>query len=130
MHAELAQLADRTAARLRSQGWLAETIVVKIRRKDFRTYTRRCPIRPATQQTRAIVAAAEKLLDGWLAEQPRAAIRLLGVGATDLTEAPQLDLFTVPEADRNQHLDATIDDIRAKFGNKALSRGSSMTKNR
>jgi DNA polymerase-4 len=130
MHAELAQLADRTAARLRSQGWLAETIVVKIRRKDFRTYTRRCPIRPATQQTRAIVAAAEKLLDGWLVDQPRAAIRLLGVGATDLTEAPQLDLFTVPEADRNQHLDATIDDIRAKFGNKALSRGSSMTKNR
>lgn len=129
MHAELAQLADRTAARLRSQGWLAETIVVKIRRKDFRTYTRRGPIRPATQQTRAIAAAAAKLLDGWLVEQPRAAIRLLGVGATHLTEAPQLDLFTAPEAARNQHLDATIDDIRAKFGSKALSRGSSV-KNR
>lgn len=126
LHAELAQLTDRTAARLRSQGWLAETVVVKIRRKDFKTYTRQSPLRPATQQTRPLLDAATKLLDEWLREQPRAAVRLLGVGATDLTSTPQLELFKVPEAGRNQHLDAAIDDIRAKFGNDAVARGSSL----
>jgi DNA polymerase-4 len=126
LHAELAQLTDRTATRLRSQGWLAETVVVKIRRKDFKTYTRQSPIRPATQQTRPLLDAATKLLNEWLREQPRAAVRLLGVGATDLTSTPQLELFTVPEASRNQHLDAALDDIRAKFGNDAVARGSSL----
>jgi DNA polymerase IV len=126
LHAELAQLADRMAGRLRSQGWLAERVVVKIRRKDFKTYTRQCRIRPATQETKPLAAAAAKLLDEWLEAQPRAAVRLLGVGASDLTSAPQLDLFAVPESKRNQHLDAAIDGIRAKFGKSALSRGSSL----
>jgi DNA polymerase-4 len=126
LHAELARLTDRTAARLRSQGWLAEKVVVKIRRKDFKTYTRQSPLRPATQQTRPLLEAATKLLDEWLREQPRAAVRLLGVGATDLTSTPQLELFTVPETSRNQHLDTALDDIRAKFGSDAVARGSSL----
>lgn len=126
LHAELARLADRVASRVRAQGWLAQTVMVKIRRKDFRTFSRQCPLRPATDQTRPLAAAAAKLLDEWLQEQPRAQIRLLGVGATDLTLAPQLDLFAVPESRRNQHLDTTIDNIRAKFGSGALARGSSL----
>ena len=126
MHAELAQLTDRMASRLRSQGWLAETVVVKIRRKDFRTYTRQCPIRPATQDTRPLAVAAARLLDEWREEQPTAAVRLLGVGASDLTRAPQLDLFAMPASQRDQHLDAAIDGIRAKFGSDALSRASSL----
>ena len=126
LHAEIARLTDRTAARLRSQEWLAQTVVVKIRRKDFKTYTRQSPIRPATQQTRPLLEAATKLLDEWLREQPRAAVRLLGVGATDLTSTPQLELFIAPEVSRNQHLDTALDDIRAKFGKDAVARGSSL----
>jgi DNA polymerase-4 len=130
MHAELAALADRTAGRLRTQGWLAERVVVKIRRGDFKTYTRQRAIKPPTQETRPIAAAAAGLLDEWLKLQPRAAIRLLGVGATDLTSSSQLDLFAVPESARNQHLDAAIDGIRAKFGTAALARGSSLRRRR
>jgi DNA polymerase-4 len=126
LHAELAELADRTAARLRAQGWLSERVTVKIRRHDFKTYTRQCAVRPATQETRPLAAAAAKLLDEWLTAQPRTPIRLLGVGAGDLTAQPQLDLFSIPESKRNQHLDAALDDIRAKFGNSAVSRASSL----
>jgi DNA polymerase IV len=126
MHAQLAQLTDRMTARLRTSGWLAGSIVVKIRRKDFKTYTRRCQIRPVTHDTRPLAQAAAKLLDEWLRRQPRAAVRLLGVGASDLTIAPQLDLFAAPESKRNQHLDAAIDGIRAKFGADALGRASSL----
>jgi DNA polymerase-4 len=126
MHAELAQLTDRMTARLRTSSWLAGSVVVKIRRKDFKTYTRRCQIRPVTHDTRPLAQAAAKLLDEWLRRQPRAAVRLLGVGASDLTIAPQLDLFAAPESKRNQHLDAAIDGIRAKFGADALGRASSL----
>ena len=126
LHAELAELADRTAARLRAQGWLSERVTVKIRRHDFKTYTRQCAVRPATQETRPLAAAAAKLLDEWIAAQPRTPIRLLGVGAGDLTAQPQLDMFSMPESKRNQHLDAALDDIRAKFGNSAVSRASSL----
>jgi DNA polymerase-4 len=126
LHAELAQLADRTAARLRAQGWLSERVTVKIRRHDFKTYTRQCAVRPATQETKPIAAAASKLLDEWIKAQPRTPIRLLGVGAGDLTAQPQLELFSAQESKKNQHLDAALDGIRAKFGNTAVSRASSL----
>jgi DNA polymerase-4 len=129
LHAVLAQLADRTAARLRAQGWLSERVTVKIRRHDFKTYTRQCAIRPATQETRPLAAAAAKLLDEWIKAQPRTPIRLLGVGAGDLTAQPQLELFSAQESKKNKHLDAALDDIRAKFGSAAVSRASSL-KNR
>ena len=126
MHAELAALADRMAGRLRAQGWLAECVIVKIRRGDFRTYTRQCPIRPATDETQVLARAAASLLDDWLREQPRAAVRLLGVGAGELATAKQTDLFGSAVSERNQQLDATLDVIRAKFGNAALARASTL----
>jgi DNA polymerase-4 len=129
MHAQLAELADRMAVRLRKQGWLAGSVVVKIRRKDFKTYTRQMTVRPPTDETKPLAHAAAALLDDWLREQPRAALRLLGVGARDLTLAPQLDLFAMPESQKNQDLDAALDDIRAKFGKGAVSRGSSIRRN-
>jgi DNA polymerase-4 len=126
IHAELARLADRMAVRLRDSGWLAGCVVVKIRRKDFKTYTRQMTLRPITNETKPLVTGAESLLDEWLKEQPRAAVRLLGVGARDLTLASQLDMFAEPASQRNQSLDATLDSIRAKFGTTAVSRGSSL----
>jgi DNA polymerase IV len=126
MQAKLLQLVDRMATRLRAQGWLASRLVVKIRRKDFRTFTRQCRIRPATHETRPLAAAAMQLLRHWLQQQPRAAVRLLGVGGGDLTAANQLDMFTALQSDKNRHLDATVDSIRKKFGRAALSRGSAL----
>ncbi len=126
MHEQIAQLTDRMAVRLRSRGWLAGTVIVKIRRQDFTTCTRQAPLKPPTEQTRVLADAAQQLLRTWLNKQPNAAIRLLGVGAGDLTLAPQLDLFAVPEAKKNQHLDAALDGIRAKFGARAVARASSL----
>jgi DNA polymerase-4 len=126
IHAELAQLADRMAVRLRHSGWLAGCVVVKIRRKDFKTYTRQSTIRPITNETKPLAKAGEALLDEWLAEQPRAAVRLLGIGARDLTLASQLDMFAEASSKKNQSLDAALDTIRAKFGKGAVERGSSL----
>jgi DNA polymerase-4 len=125
-HDQLARLADRTASRLRAQGWLAGVVVVKIRRKDFKTYTRQLQLQPPTQQTRPIAAAAARLLDEWRTEQPGAALRLLGVAARDLNSIPQLELFSTADQRRDRHLDAAIDGIRAKFGRDALAPASAL----
>jgi len=123
---ELARLADRSGARLRAKELVAGCVTVKIRRGDFTTYTRQRHIEPATQETRVISRVASELLDGWLATQPTAALRLLGVGVSRLAPAMQLALFTAPESAKNRHLDRAVDQIRDRFGASALTRASSL----
>jgi DNA polymerase-4 len=124
LHSELARLADRAAGRLRGKELAASCVTVKIRRKDFTTYSRQKHVEPPTQETRVITAVATDLLDAWLAAQPGAAIRLLGVGVTGLAPASQLDLFTVPQSARDRELDGAVDRIRERFGRLAVTRGS------
>ncbi|MCE3284099.1 MAG: polymerase [Steroidobacteraceae bacterium] len=126
LHAEVTRLADKACARLRARGLVGGCITVKIRRGDFTTYTRQRGFEPRTRETRVVARIAGELLDGWLQTQPRAALRLLGVGLGDLAEDVQADLFTAPESTRNRQLDAAVDEIRQKFGSVALKAASSI----
>jgi DNA polymerase-4 len=126
LEAHLVRLADRVATRVRRHHWIASRITLKIRRADFKTYTRQRLLKPATQETRALTDAARELLAEWRTEQPDAAIRLLGVGAGDLQIERQLELFAPQVSKRNRELDATIDSIREKFGGLALTRASNL----
>jgi DNA polymerase-4 len=120
----LAHLADRTAERLRARQLKAGMISIKVRRRDFETYTRQKSFSPPTQETRLVVQVATELLNRWLDEQPRVAVRLLGVGVSDLAPAQQLDLFTTRESADSGKLDEALDRIRGKYGTKAVKRGS------
>jgi DNA polymerase-4 len=126
LHAEVYRLADKACARLRARELAAGCVTVKIRRADFTTYTRQRALEPRTQETRVVTRIATELLDAWLATQPGAALRLLGIGVTDLAEQRQADLFAVPESTRNRQLDAAMDQIRTRFGRTALTRASSL----
>jgi DNA polymerase-4 len=126
---QLVRLADRAASRLRAQQLCAGTVNVKIRRADFKTYTRQCTLEPPTQDTAAVSAAAKTLLEGWLATQPHAAVRLLGVGVSSLQAVQQGDLFSGPAAQASR-LDSAIDGIRGRFGSAILTRASQLPSNR
>jgi DNA polymerase-4 len=126
LRAEIVRLADRTCARLRARKLSASCVTVKIRRGDFTTYTRQRRFEPPTQETRVVTALATELIEAWLATQPRAALRLLGVGVSELAPATQLDLFTAPQTERDRQLDAAVDRIRERFGTVALKRGSTL----
>ncbi|MDB6085536.1 MAG: polymerase [Gammaproteobacteria bacterium] len=117
----LTQLADRTAARLRAQQLAAGKVTVKIRRRDFTTYTRQRTVVPPTRETAVIAGAAHVLLEEWLSTQRGAEVRLLGVGVVDLQIPRQTDFFVDPPESR---LDATIDGIRRRFGAVLLTRAS------
>ncbi len=72
-----------------------------------------------------ISAAALRLLEGWLSEQPSAAVRLLGVGVTALQVGAQADLFAPAAAPaKDARLDTAIDGIRDRFGSGVLTRAS------
>ncbi len=128
LETQLVHLADRTASRLRAQKLLAGRVNVKIRRGDFTTFTRQCVLRPPTQDTAVVSAAAATLLRAWLASQPRAAVRLLGVGVSDLQASSQTDLFSEPLKDPGSRLDSAVDGIRDRFGNGSLTRASLLPK--
>jgi DNA polymerase IV len=124
LKAQLRHLADRTASRLRAQKLQAGCVNVKIRRADFTTYTRQRALEPPTQETAVIAAAAEALLEAWVASQPRAAVRLLGVGVSDLQVLVQADLFSGPQPELGSRLDTAVDGIRDRFGAALLTRAS------
>jgi DNA polymerase-4 len=119
----LLRLADRATSRLRAQKLAAGTVSIKIRRADFTTYTRQRALRPPTQDSSVVSAAAKTLLEQWLATQPDAAVRLLGVGVSDLQTSVQADLFGASLA-AGSRLDTAIDGIRDRFGSGILTRAS------
>ncbi len=124
MQREVARLAERSCVRLRARGLVAGLVTVKIRRRDFTTYTRQHSFAPPTNDSALIRDLAQQLLTGWLEEQPRAAVRLLGVGVGHLAPATQLELFGTHQPVPSGQLDDTLDRIREKFGDKAVKRGN------
>jgi DNA polymerase IV len=127
MQAEVLRLADRAAARMRAQNLATGCVQVKIRRADFTTFTRQKRFEPSTTDSRTIAKIAAELLTGWVTEQPRAKVRLLGVGVNHLHAADQLDLFAAPTtAPTATALDNAVDLIRERFGTLAVRRGSAL----
>jgi DNA polymerase-4 len=125
---ELLRLADRAASRLRAHDLTAGCVNVKIRRGDFTTFSRQRALGSPTQDTATVSAVARALLDAWLAAQPNAAVRLLGVGVGDLRTLQQADLFA-GGAVQGARLDAVIDGIRDRFGRNMLTRASLLSRN-
>ena len=126
MNRELLRLTERTAARLRKASLSAATVQVKIRRADFKTFTRQRNVQPPTSGTDQIYAVAKDLLTAWLASNPGAKIRLLGVGASHFLPIQQPDLFAQDLSQSHSAIDETVDEIRQKFGSLAVGRAKTL----
>jgi DNA polymerase-4 len=118
LHLRVGELASDVGERLRTGGWTARTVTLKLRYADFTTITRQETLASATATDTTVRDAAVSLLDtAWSGD----AVRLLGVGVTGLEDAPQLDLFARPANDR---IDRTLDSLRERFGHGAIRRGT------
>lgn len=126
MERELLRLTERTAARLRKAALSAGTVQVKIRRADFSTFTRQRSIKPPANGTDQLYAIARALLGTWLAENPGAKVRLLGVGGGNLAPVDQGDLFATDALQSHSVIDETVDEIREKFGSLSLGRAKTL----
>jgi len=127
VRAVLLDQTEHVAARLRRHGRLAATVVLKVRRPDFATFTRRLTLPRATDQTAEVWAAAATLFDAWRAQQATP-VRLIGMGVTGLTTpaGQQLELFGQTDSERQRRLDQAVDSIRARFGSDAIRRGGTL----
>jgi DNA polymerase IV len=82
---ELLRLSERTAARLRAQGFVGRTVAVKIRFADFTTITRSRTLGEATDVAKVVYDTAVGLYDALGLE--RARLRLVGVRVEQLVPA-------------------------------------------
>ena len=119
-------LSERVGTRVRRAGMMGSTVRIKLRWPDFSTFTRQMRLNQPTDQDGEIYAAALKLFkDNW---RPGKAIRLLGVGIADLgPPMRQLELFDHGWEQDHKLLKA-VDDIREKYGHRALRRAGSISK--
>ncbi len=114
---ELLRLSERTAQGLRAGGWMARTVVVKLRLANFKTITRSRTLPEPTDVARTIYDTACALHAGsGLDSQAR--LRLVGVRATGLlpvgTVVTQLALGEEPAPWRDA--EQAVDRIAGRFG--------------
>lgn len=89
----LSALSARVAARAQSKNLVGSVVTLKIRRADFRTFTRQRRISPPLNDATTLERIASALLSQWFEENIATRIRLLGVGLSGLGQASQLGLF-------------------------------------
>ena len=83
-------------------------------------------MKPPSNNTDRICGVARELLNAWLAVNPGARIRLLGVGGSKLAPAEQGDLFANDVVHDTSAVDVTVDEIREKFGSRSVGRAKTL----
>jgi DNA polymerase-4 len=116
------------ASQLREEGLVARTVVLKLRHGDFHTVTRRKTLRSATDLDAELLVPARALFETAFEDvrKRRKGVRLIGVGATNLSQAEPADLFEPEQRTRLRELTAAVDRARKKFGYDVLSPGATM----
>lgn len=116
-------LAEKTGERLRETGQLSGMICVEIKYYHFKSVSHQMQLLTPTDSSNMIFKAAQQLFDELWNEDP---VRLLGIRLSKLcsSKQQQLNLFDMENQEKMQKLDQALDQIRNKFGQDAVMRGS------
>ncbi len=125
---ELLRLSRRTASALRSSGYAARTVVVKLRKADFKTITRSRTLPEATNETQRIYATACSLYEA-SGLSARASLRLVGVRASGLVPAAVAgtQLALGGRGGSWHDAESAVDRIAGKFGADAIKPATLVT---
>ncbi len=123
LEATLLDLAESVASRLRRHDLAAGTVQLKLRYEGFETLTRQAPLPRQTRESAPLYAATLALLRKTLVAGR--GVRLIGLTAHNLAGTQQLTLFDSPE--RKDRLTRSIDVVRDKFGDGAITRARLLT---
>jgi DNA polymerase IV len=116
----LLDLAESVASRLRRHQLAAGAVQLKLRYEGFETITRQMALDHQARESGPLHAAGVELLRrAWNRDR---AVRLIGLTAIGLTPTQQLTLFGAPE--RSDRLTHSIDVVRERFGDAAITRGA------
>lgn len=116
-------LCESIAARMREQGFKAQTVQIWIRDTDLSSIQRQC-------KTEFPVCSAQELFDPAFAlykkNRGKKPLRSLGVRACDLVydDYPQVSIWPAKiQADKHEQLDIAVESLRARFGFGSIQRG-------
>ena len=126
---ELLKISQMVGYTARKKGYKGRTITLKIRFHNFITFNRSKTLENPTYLDDIIFKTVVELLDK--VRHKKGGVRLLGIKLSNLTsgnERKQLK-FLGDEEDKLEQLTQSLDKIREKFGSKAVTRASLLSKN-
>jgi DNA polymerase-4 len=114
--------AERVARRIKATELAGTTVVLKLRRADFRILTRSRRLPDPTRLADTIYRQAAEML---AREVNGTAYRLLGVGLSGLVDAAGADPLSLadPEAERRADAERALDHVRERFGVDVIGKG-------
>ncbi len=120
--AALVGLVDRVTRRMRSAGRVGRTVVLRFRFDDFSRATRSHTLDQATAHTHTILTTARTLLSTATPMIERQGLTLIGVAVCNLDNDTAVQLELPFDRLSGTALDATLDDVRQRFGSSAVTR--------
>jgi DNA polymerase IV len=127
LDATLVAIVDRLGRRLRGARRVCRTVMLRLRFDDSSRATRSYTLNEATAHTQTILVTARGLLAGAMPLIERQGITLLGLSLGNLENDDAIQL-ALP-LDRQRAIDATIDDVRDRFGSTAITRAVLLGRN-
>jgi DNA polymerase-4 len=118
----LMALVDRVTRRLRAAHRVCRTVVLRLRFEDFTRATRSHTLPEPTAHTPTIVMTAMGLLKMSMPTIERRGCTLIGIALANLADQGPIQLLL--PLDRARNLDSTLDRVRDRFGNGAITRGA------
>ncbi len=119
----LVALVDRVTRRMRRAGLTGRTVVLRLRFDDFKRASRSRTLARASAATDSILFVARALLRAARPLVERRGVTLVGITITSIErDDGQLSLPLYGHDARA--LDATLDDVRARFGTSAITRAT------
>lgn len=125
LEGHLWRMTEKVSARAKAKGLAGRVVVLKMKRADHRSLTRRASLHQPTQLADVIFRTAQ----GLLRAEPPTTLRLIGVGLSDLCDAALADRegdLLDPGAGKRAGAERASDAIRARFGDGAIVKGRSL----
>jgi DNA polymerase IV len=116
-------LADRVGRRMRASGLGGRTVILRMRFGDYRRATRSRTLRAPTSSTVVILAALRELADESVPVFRERGLTMLGITVANLTGGAGVQL-ELPLDRSSVALDSALDEVRERFGPRAIARGS------
>lgn len=117
---QLLLFADKVGWRLRKLNLSGRTVTVKVRFASFRTVTRSRTLDEATNLDGVLYHTAKELYKSIPANE---GIRLLGVTVSNLQPAGQSIALFDSGQEKQEALHKVVDDLKARFGSGAVTKG-------
>jgi DNA polymerase-4 len=122
LDATLVGLVDRLGRRLRAAHRVCRTVVLRLRFDDFSRATRSHTLGETTADTETILATARGLLTLAIPMIETQGITLIGIALSNLADDTDFQLVLPFERQPAGALDASLDELRERFGSKAVTR--------